>query len=62
MMRQQAGLSVTRFCELVAIPRATWYRHARRAREGLPARGPWPAPVRDQIEQPAAQLALEWPA
>lgn len=62
-MRVGAGLSVSRFCELVAIPRATWYRHARRAAmERLPARGPWPAPVRDRIEQPAAQLALEWPA
>ncbi len=61
-MRQQAGLTVSRFCELAGIPRPTWYRRARRATGGLPARGPWPAPVRDQIEQPAAQLALEWPA
>jgi len=62
VMRVEAGLSVSRFCELVAIPRATWYRRARKATEGLSARGPWPAPVRDRVEQPAAQLALEWPA
>lgn len=61
-MRQQAGLSVSRFCELAGIPRASWYRRARRAAEGRPALGSWPAPVRDRIEQPAAQLALEWPA
>ncbi len=61
-MRQQAGLTVSRFCELAGIPRPTWYRRARRATGELPARWPWPAPVRDQIEQPAAQLALEWPA
>lgn len=62
MIRQEAGLSVRRFCEIAGIARASWYRHARRAAEGLPARGPWPAPVRDRVEQPAAQLALEWPA
>lgn len=62
MMRSQAGLSVKRFCEIAGIPRATWYRHARRASDGLPSRGPWPTPVRDRIEQPAAHLALEWPA
>jgi len=61
-MRRQVGLSVSRFCEIAGVPRASWYRHARRAAEDLPARGPWPAPVRDRIEQPAAQLALEWPA
>lgn len=61
-MRREAGLSVSRFCELAGIPRASWYRRARRAAEGRPALGPWPAPVRDRIEQPAAQLALEWPA
>lgn len=61
-MRQEAGLSVSRFCELARIPRATWYRRARAFREGRPERGPWPAPVRERIEQPAAQLALEWPA
>ncbi len=61
-MRRQAGLSVSRFCEIVGIPRASWYRHARRAAEDLPVRRPWPAPVRDRVEQPAAQLALEWPA
>lgn len=62
MMRQQAGLSVSRFCQVAGIPRASWYRRARRAAEGRATLGPWPAPVRDRIEQPAAQLALEWPA
>jgi putative transposase len=62
MMRQEAGLSVRRFCELARIARATWYRQARRVLEGRPPLGPWPAPVRDLVEQPAAQLALEWPA
>ena len=58
-MRAAAGLSVQRFCVPAGIPRATWYR--RRAAAERPPRQ-WPAPVRDRIEQPAAQLALEWPA
>lgn len=62
MMRAEAGLSVSRFCAIAGVPRASWYRRARRAAQGRPALGPWPAPVRDRIEQPAAQLALEWPA
>jgi hypothetical protein len=62
MMRQETGLSVSRFCEIAGIPRASWYRRAGRAADELPAHGPWPAPVREAIEQPAAQLALEWPA
>lgn len=61
-MRVQARMSVTAFCDLAAIPRATWYRHARRQAADQPVRGPWPAPVRDRISQPACQLALEWPA
>ena len=58
LMRAAAGLSVTGFCALAGIPRTTWYR--RRAAADRPTRS-WPAPVRDRIEQPAAQLALEWP-
>ena len=38
--------------------RSTWHRRAARQ----PHEPSWPAPERDRIEQPAAQLALEWPA
>jgi hypothetical protein len=61
-MRLDAGLSVSRFCALAGIHRSTWHRHAAAARAGRTGQGPWPAPARDRIEQPAAQLALEWPA
>jgi putative transposase len=61
-MRERAGLSVARFCELAGVHRATYHRWALRERAGRPARGGWPAPVRDRVEQAAAQLALEWPA
>src|SRR5512133_3371966 len=61
-MRERAGLSIARFCALAGVHRATYHRWVLRERAGRPARGRWPAPVRDAVEQPAAQLALEWPA
>ena len=61
-MRAEAGLSVTRFCELAGIHRSTWHRWAARARDGVAQRGPWPRPVRDRIAEPARELALQWPA
>jgi putative transposase len=61
VIRVRAGLSVRRFCALAGIPRASYYRR-RDAAGPDDARRSWPAPVRDRIEQPAAQLALEWPA
>jgi len=59
-MRLEAGLSISRFCAVAGIHRSTWHRRGARAREQRESR--WPAPERDRIEQPAAQLALEWPA
>ena len=64
-MRAEAGLSVVRFCELLGMPRASWYRW--RAAVGAdrprPGKGPWPAPVVDQIEPLAArEHAEQWAA
>ena len=54
-----AGLSVTRMCQLLGMPMACWYRW--RAVVGAarprPGKGPWPAPVVDQIEPLAAKHA-----
>jgi putative transposase len=61
-MRARAGLSVRRFCALAGIARATYYRRRDAAESGAGDRRSWPAPVRERVEQPAAQLALEWPA
>lgn len=61
-MRVRAGLSVTRMCELAGVHRSTWYRWSARARDGQPARGPWPAPVLERIDEPAREMALAWPA
>jgi putative transposase len=61
-MRVDAGLSISRFCDLAGLHRSTWHRRAAAVRVDRTGLGPWPAPERDRIEQPAAQLALEWPA
>lgn len=39
MIRQQAGLSVERFCAVAGIPRPTWYRQRQRALGTAPAKG-----------------------
>lgn len=62
MIRTEAGMSITRFCELIDMPRRTYTRHRRRLRDGMPAKGPWPAPVVDAIEPAVAKLAETWPA
>ena len=55
--RQAAGVSVTRFCELTGIPRATWYRW--RA-AGASSPGPWSTPAQDRVEADAKALAAAW--
>jgi hypothetical protein len=59
VIRADAELSVTRMCQLLGMPMACWYRW--RAVVGAarprPGKGPWPAPVVDQIEPLAAKHA-----
>jgi transposase InsO family protein len=62
MIRQQAGLSVERFCELAGVPRPTWYRQRARALGGRPAKGPWPRPARDRVTAVVHTYALRYPA
>jgi transposase InsO family protein len=62
VIRSEAGLTVRRFCELVGVPRRTYQRWKMASEQAPGVKGPWPAPVRDRTWQPAAQLALEWPA
>jgi hypothetical protein len=59
-----AGLSVTRMCELLGMPRASWsrWRAAVGAGRPRPGKGPWPAPVVDRIEPLAAKHAQQWAA
>ena len=62
MIRTDAGCSVSRFSELVGVPRRTYHARLARLRAGDAAKGPWPAPVVDRIEPDVAKYAAEWPA
>ncbi len=63
MIRQDAGLSVARFCALAGIPQSSWYRRRARVRRGDQAlKGPWPAPKRRELEAVVHWLALRYPA
>ena len=50
VIRVEAGMSTARFCTLIDMPERTWRRWQARARDGRPARGPWPAPVSEAVE------------
>ena len=62
MIRTEAGCSVSRFAELVGVPRRTYHARLARHRAGGPSKGPWPAPVVDRIEPTVAKYAAQWPA
>ena len=62
MIRTEAGCSVSRFAELVGVPRRTYHARLARLRAGDPPKGPQPAPVVDRIEPAVAKLAAQYPA
>lgn len=62
MIRQAAGLSVSRFCAVAGIPRPTWYRRRQRALGGQLELGPWPRPVSDRVAAVVHAKALRYPA
>jgi putative transposase len=43
MIRQDAAMPVSRFCELIGIPRRTYTRWKAKAAAGTPPKGSWPA-------------------
>ncbi len=59
LIRVEAALAVARFCALLGIPRATWYRWKRAA---CSRPGRWPAPVVDALEPIAASYATTFAA
>lgn len=61
MIRAESGCSVSRFSELIGVPRRTCCDRLARLRAGDPPKGPWPAPVVDRIEPDVARCAEEWP-
>ena len=62
MIRTDAGCTVSRFAELVGVPRRTYHARLARHRAGDVTKGPWPAPVVDRIEPTVEKLAAGWPA
>ena len=62
MVRVAAALSVSRFAELIGVPRRTCAYRLAAHRAGDPVKGPWPAPVVDRIEPVVAKHLQEWPA
>ena len=62
MIRTESGCSVSRFAELVGVPRRTYHARLARLRVGGVVKGPWPAPVVDRIEPDVAKYAAQWPA
>lgn len=62
MIRSEAGMPITRFSDLIGVPRRTYHYRLAKHRAGDPEKGPWPAPVVDRIEPVVAKLAAEWPA
>jgi putative transposase len=62
MIRTEAGMPITRFAELIGMPRRTYTRQRSRLMAGETIKGPWPAPVVDAIEPTVAKLAEAWPA
>lgn len=62
MIRTDAQLPVSRFAELIEVPRRTYHYRLARHRAGEPVKGPWPAPVVDRIEPVVAKYAGDWDA
>jgi putative transposase len=62
VIRRQAGMPVSRFCQLTGIPRRSYHRWQANARRTGRAKGPWPAPVVDAAEAVVAKYAADWPA
>jgi putative transposase len=52
-----AALTVTRFCDVIGIPRPTWYRWRAVTSN---AKGPWPTPAQDAVEPAVKELAARW--
>ena len=62
MIRIEAGMSTTRFCELIDMPERTWRRWQAKAGAGGQAKGPWPQPARVAALGLARKHALAHPA
>ena len=62
VIRVEAGMSTTRFCELIDMPERTWRRWQAKARAGGRPKGPWPRPARQSAKEVTLRHALAHPA
>lgn len=62
MIRAQAGMSTSWFCQVFDVPERTWRRWQAKARAGQAPKGPWPRPVREPVRETVVAHALAHPA
>lgn len=62
MIRCDAGMPTTRFCQIIGVPERTWRHRQARQRSGEHARGSWPRPARQSVREAARAHALAHPA
>jgi len=62
VIRLEAGMSTSRFCQLLDVPERTWRRWQAHARAGRRPKGPWPQPARDQVREAVLRHAGQHPS
>ncbi|GGF23219.1 transposase [Subtercola lobariae] len=62
MIRKDAGMSTSRFCEIIDMPERTWRRWQAKARTSRPPKGPWPRPARVGARELVVKHAQAHPA
>lgn len=62
MIRVEAGMSTSRFCQLIDMPERTWRRWQAKAKQSRPPEGPWPQPARKAARELATKYAVKHPA
>jgi hypothetical protein len=61
MIRTEAQLSVSRFCELIGLSRRVFYARRTQHLAGPTRKGPWPTPALDVIESDVVDIAADRP-
>jgi hypothetical protein len=54
-------MTTASFTRLIGVPKRSYRRWQQRARQGRPAKGPWPTPPADRIEPVAIGYAHRYP-
>ncbi|MGL4338804.1 MAG: transposase [Rhodoglobus sp.] len=62
MIREDAGVSTARFCEIFDMHERSWRRWQAKARSSRPPKGPWPQPARLAARELAVKHATAHPA